>query len=282
MKRFTLNIGLLVFAFNGCKTAEEISSSSETVSAATVTVAAPSITPKANFNPFNETVLGLVWCYEKTGRLAENEYDEQGDCEGQGSIWQQKSQNQSIQSELVSFIPSATGGPSTWPGIYKGNVRFELDDQSCRFSFHLLASDEGAEVSIVKPVSCLLTGSEEQKARIARNKDYDPAKQASLGLVWCFDISGLLATQYDDSGNCEGHGSIWQDKSTNTSIQTTIKSFEADRQDTPRLSWRGTYDLLVTFTQEFPDHASNCRFEAKLIAKEENMSVYVYTPPTCD
>jgi hypothetical protein len=226
----------------------------------------------ADYKPFNKAVLGLVWCYEKTGELA-SAYDEDGDCGELGSLWSNASRNPSIVPRLDLFTPS---GSPEWAGTYRGGAAFETDKASCAFTFEMIATDGGSSIKLPGPVQCM-ERTERGAADAATAAAFDPVLQASHGLVWCYEASGRLATEYDDNGHCESFGSIWVEKSENPTIAVTTKSFEPDHSQSPRDTWAGTYDLLVTFKRD--DKA--CRFEAKLAASDDGASVYIYTAPNC-
>lgn len=106
----------------------------------------------------------------------------------------------------------------------------------------------------------------------------DEAEKSVKGLVWCYERTERLASAYDESGLCESLGSIWHERSTNPTIEFTIRRFEADQSETPRIGIAGTYDLDVNFTHK----DKLCHFSARLIARENDEVVDISVAPRCE
>lgn len=243
----TLSLGLaFLFAMTtGCRTTTPDSSSVKSTE---------TITSEARFTGYAKN---LVWCFEQAGVLAA-EYDETGDCDSYGSLWQHASKNPSIVPTLKSFVP-ADGGVGV--GHYAGGVTFRRssDATTCAFAMTVDYSGEDVLVKIQEPVVCS-----------KRDFYLDIAKN----LVWCFEQTHELQSEYDETGDCAGAGSLWQHSSTNPSITATVATF------VPGLGGPnvGSYDGKVAFKQG----EQNCQFAMAFVYSGEDIAVRITKPVACE
>jgi hypothetical protein len=87
------------------------------------------------------------------------------------------------------------------------------------------------------------------------------------GLVWCFEQqAGSLPEQFDETGTCAGHGSIYEHQSGHDSVKATLESFTPVGN-----AGVGVYDGMVNFIYQ----DSACEIAFKVDYSGEDALVHI-------